>query len=475
MKLKNLLNGLNILYAPSNKNIDILNIANSTKDVTEGTLFFCLKGQKVDGHTLKKEAQNLGAICFIVEKYDECFNGMQIVVDDARASLSIVCANFFKHKTSLKIIGITGTNGKTTTTHMIANILECANKKVGIIGTEGVKYNGDVIKFNMTTPDPIELFKTLKHMSEQQIEYVVMEVSAHAIYLNKIHALKFLAKGLTNITEDHLDFFENMENYSKTKLNFINQSNCKKVVNIDDERGYKLSLKNKDVYTYSLISDADAVAFGLSDDCSEYKISLFNKELSFNTNTIARYNVENALCAVLIAKLIGIKEKCIINGINTFKSVDGRLNVYKKQDKTVIIDFAHTPDALKKVLTNVRPFVKNKLICVFGCGGNRDSTKRKHMGEVASMLADLVIITNDNPRYEEPMQIAKDIEKGIKTSNYEIILNRKKAVEKAVKQMQDGDVLVLCGKGTENYIEINGEKQPYLDKNEVLKWGFKEQ
>ncbi len=472
MKLKSLLKDLKILYATDYKNIDIKHIAISTEKTDSETLFICLKGKNYNGHALKELAKKKGAVCFVVEEFDASFDGVQILVKNTREALSIIARNFYKPKKALKMIGITGTNGKTTTSFMIYNILKKAGKKVGVIGTEGIYFNNQKLNFNMTTPDPIELFYSLKQMSESGIEYVVMEVSAHAIYLSKVYALNFVAKGLTNITQDHLDYFETMENYSKTKLNFMESGNGIKVINIDDDYGYGLSLINKKVYTYSTSQEGDIVAYDISNDCSKYGVNIFGKEIYINAKLIGLYNVENALCAITICHLLGIEDKHIKYALENFSGVEGRMNVYQKDNKKVIIDFAHTPDALEKVLKAIRPSVNGKLYCIFGCGGNRDFNKRKVMGSVSSRLSDKVIITNDNPRFEDPMQIANEIASGINSGNYEIILNRSEAIAYAINNMQDGDVVALCGKGAENYMDEQGIKHPYSDGGEVEKWGL---
>lgn len=472
MKISKLLKDVKVLRSNLSKDIDVFSIANNTKKIQSGGLFICLKGESFDGHSLKEHAKKLGAVAFVVEEFDENFDGFQIVVKNTRLALSLIAKNFYNPK-KLKVIGITGTNGKTTTTHMISNILKCSGKNVGVIGTEGVYFNDIKIKNNMTTPDPIDLFRYLSLMSKQKVEYVVMEVSAHAIYYNKIDAIDFYVKGLTNVTEDHLDFFKTMKNYSEQKEKFIMQGSCKKVVNIDDEIGSKIAQINKNIHTFSMNKSADIYCLKTIEDFSSYNLRIFDKQLQIKTDLFGKYNVENAMLAIIISKIIGVSDLHIQQGLQSFKCVQGRLNIYKNDKKTVIIDFAHSPDALKKVLQTILDFTTNKLFCVFGCGGNRDSEKRKFMGQIASELCDMVYITNDNPRHEDPKQIAQAIASRIKTDNYEIILDRRQAIETAIKSMQDGDIVALLGKGAEDYIEIMETKHPYSDKEEVEKWGFK--
>ncbi|MBE7074815.1 MAG: UDP-N-acetylmuramoyl-L-alanyl-D-glutamate--2,6-diaminopimelate ligase [Clostridiales bacterium] len=471
MKLKKLLNGIKVLNAKMLKNVNIENISNNTQDDLSNALYVCLKGKNADGHALKQEAQKRGAIAFLVEELDYDFNGLQILVKDTRLAFSIVAKNFYSKNKLPKIIGITGTNGKTTTTNMVQHILNQSGKKAGLIGTEGIFYGNQKINLHMTTPDPLELFKHLNAMAEEGIEYAVMEVSAHAIYLKKIEALNFYVKAITNITEDHLDFFGDMQNYAKTKIDFIEKYKGIKVVNLDDQMVYKF-LKNKKTFTYSKRLPADCMAVKLDGAGSEYDVLLNGNELYFKTNLIGYYNVENALCAALICNKIGVKNEDIVKGIASFKSVDGRLNIYKKGEKTAIIDFAHTPDALQKILNVAKTYAHGRVLCLFGCGGNRDSSKRALMGEIASNLSDYVYITNDNPRFENEKDIANQIASGIKNNNYEIICDREKAAFVASNCMCDGDILVLAGKGTEDYIEIMGEKLLYSDASVLTTLGF---
>lgn len=471
MKLKKLLSGIKVLNALDVKNVTIKNISNKTTDNLEDGLYICLKGGNIDGHVLKEEAKKCGAIAFLVEEYDYDFQGMQILVNDTRKALSVVAKNFYGTKIP-KVIGITGTNGKTTTTSMVAHILQEAGKKVGLIGTEGVFFEGQKINLHMTTPDPIELFKVLGQMQKRGVEYVVMEVSAHAIALKKIYALDFFVKALTNITEDHLDFFKDLKHYQQTKMDFINSSKGIKIVNIDDKYGCKIASKNHSVFTYSLCLPADAMATNIKNGGKEFDALLDGANLHIKTNLIGNYNVSNALCAMLICKKIGLGSNQICNGLKTFKSVEGRLNVYKKGEVTAIVDFAHTPDALKNVLSTLKKVVKGRLIVVFGCGGNREREKRPLMGEVAEKLCDYVFVTSDNPRFEEPEQIAKEIVQGITGNNFEVILDRRQAIARAIDFAKAGDMIAICGKGAEDYLEVKGQKYPYCDKQVLLELNF---
>lgn len=473
MKLSKVLKGIKIKNKPNLKQ-NILNICINADKVEEGSLFVCLKGTNFDGHDYVKVAKQNGAVCFVVEQFLDDFDGNQILVEDSRSALSLICKNFFSFKNKIKVVGITGTNGKTTTTSLITHILNSAGKSCGLIGTEGIYYNNQKHVVNMTTPDPMELFYHLKQMENLNIKYAVMEVSAHAIALNKCKGINFVAKGLTNVTDDHLDFFKTLSNYQDAKAAFFKGYDCIKVVNSKDIVGRRLCEQNGKIISYSVSQNADYRASNIDLKKSEYTIEYKNKKYNIKSNLVGMYNVENELLAFAICKSLKIKEETIIDAINTFKSVEGRMNVYKNGNKTVIIDFAHTPDALEKVLNAVKGYAKNKIICVFGCGGNREKEKRPLMGEIASTNSDYVIITDDNPRFEDSYQIASEISAGIKTKNYEIIVDRTLAISKACEMASDGDVVILCGKGAENYLDIKGVKYDYSDRQVVLNLGFKE-
>lgn len=464
MKVLELMTGIEILNAKNLENVNINFITDNTDNVKENTLFVCIKGQKIDGHTLKSKAKDNGAVCFVVQELDEKFNGVQILVKNTRQALAIICRNFYCHDGMPKVIGITGTNGKTTTTYMLKNILEQAGYSVGIIGTEGIKYLEKSESYNMTTPDPTILYSVLGNMKKNGVDFVVMEVSAHAIVLNKIDGIDFTVKALTNITQDHLDFFKTLKEYKKCKIGFLKSGNCFKVVNNDDFSGRELSQEDDKFFSYGIDNPSDVFAIVKSNDYSNFTINLFDDVLEINSKLVGKFNVENSLCASLIARLLNISNESIQRGLCNFNSVPGRLNLYEINGKKIIIDFAHTPDAFEKIMNTVRAFTNGRLICVFGCGGNRDMGKRPKMGAIATRLCDYVYITSDNPRYEESSSICEMIESGIKYKNYEIIIDRKNAIKSAYLSMENGDVLLILGKGAEKYMDIKGIKYPYEDK-----------
>jgi len=471
MKLSKVLFGTKILNEKKLKNVNVLNVAFDTRQNLTGAIFVCLKGEHCDGHSFMKKAQNLGAVAFIVEEIDYDFDGYQLLVEDSRLALANICKNFYEYDNSLKVIAVTGTNGKTTTSYMVKSILESAKKKVCLIGTNGVFFGEEKIDLNMTTPDPTDLFYILSKAVKKGFEYVVMEVSAHSIYYKKINPINFAVKALTNITQDHLDFFKDMKTYTKTKVDFLKSGNCAKVVNIDTAVGKKLFKKGMLGFGIKNVS-GDLFASDVSFDFSAYNLNFKNESFKVSTNVFGKYNLENMLCASLICKTLGFSNTDILNGLKNFKSVDGRLNILKNGNKYVVIDFAHTPDALEKIIKNVSMFCKGNLFCLFGCGGNRDKEKRSKMGYISTKLCKKVIFTSDNPRFENPMEIIKDIASGTKKKNFEIIEQRQLAIKRGVELLKENDFLLVCGKGSENYIEIMGNKYSYSDFEQVQEFGF---
>ncbi len=475
MLLSKLLEGVQVKNYIDKKDVDIKSICLSTKDVKNDCLFFCLSGTQFDGHEFAEIAKQKGAKAIICERPLET-DITQIVVEDSRIAMALIASNFYDNPTKkFKLIGITGTNGKTTTTYYIKNILEKAGFKVGVIGTIGTVIGDEKYPATLTTPDPIELYKIFNEMAKKNAQYVVMEVSAHAIYWNKIFGIKFDVGVLTNITQDHLDFFETFDKYKKVKQSFLNSEHCKNVVvNIDDEAGRELALSDEKVFSYGLHNPCDVFAFDYSFSFSgtEYGLNMFDDVEIIKTTQIGKFNLYNALCAATVCKVLGIDKKHIINGLETLSSVAGRINVLNLGGgKIAIIDYAHTPDGLKNILQTVREVCSGKVVSLFGCGGNRDKTKRSIMGEISAFFADYTIITSDNPRFENPQDIICEIENGVKklTQKYICIEDRKKAINYGLKMLKENDCLVVCGKGAENYIDACGVKTYYSDYETIEK------
>ena len=470
MKIKELIKNVNVKKIIGNTDIDVISLVNDSRNVQNKSLYFAINGINTDGHNFAYYAASKGAVCIVCE-YDVPVNITQIIVEDSRAAMGEIASNFYGNPSDkLKIIGITGTNGKTTTTYIIKSIAQAANLSVGVIGTSGCYIKDDYIPTNLTTPDPIELNRLLFLMVNEKIDIVAMEVSAHALALKKIEGLKFEVGIFSNLTQDHLDYFENMNNYKNTKKSFFNSKFCKyALVNTDDECGTEIfSEKKVKTYSYAIDNPCDMFAINIvyTDKGIKYTANIIDNIINIESSLYGRFNVYNTLAAAGACYLCGIDVSAIRKGISNIKEVNGRFNVIdSKRGYKIIIDYAHTPDGIKNVLTCAKELCDNKLICVFGCGGNRDKTKRQIMGSTASEIADFCVITSDNPRYEDPMEIIYEIEKGVKKncSSFISIENRKKSITYALMTAAKGDIVAILGKGGELYQEISGVKYPYND------------
>ena len=468
MLLSKLLEGVEVLN--EYKDIEVLGLNFNTNNVKKGDMFICLKGSKTDGHSLATIAIDKGAICLLVEKLIPSLNVVQILVQNTRKALSVISSNFYYRACDkLKIVTVTGTNGKTSVTYILNSILESAKLKSAVIGTNGIKINDKQIETGLTTPDPIELHKIFNLMVKEGVEVVCMEASAHAIYLHKLHGIKAKIGIFTNCTQDHLDYFKNMENYQNVKKSYFDEKNMEfALVNVDDKLGidiYQNSNVKTVTYGETNPSDIFSVNFENTSIGIKFLVNAFDDIIPIECNLYGRFNMYNIMAAIGAAKFLKINDETIAAGIKNIDKIDGRFNVVYNKDFKVIIDFAHTPDSLENVLKAARTITKNNLICVFGCGGNRDEKKRSIMGEIAVKYSDFCVITSDNPRFEESDKIIRQIEDGAKriTDKYILIENRKKAIAYAVNSAQRYDTVIICGKGAENYMEIAGIKHPYSD------------
>ena len=473
MNLSKIIQEIEVVEIVGKMDIEISEIVIDSKSVVKNSLFVCLSGQKFDGHDYVGQAERYGAKAVVVEKKIQT-NLTQIIVKNCRQVLPLLCSALYEHcDKKLKLIGVTGTNGKTTTAHLIYQTLKYADKSCGVIGTIGIYYNDKFIEANLTTPDPPELFKILYDMYNAGIEIVVMEVSAHAIFLEKIYGMNFKIGIFTNLSLDHLDFFENFENYKESKLKFFKNNFCEYVVtNSDDETGREIISINKKTFSYGLENPADVFAIDLSSDKSgtQFIINLFDYVYQLKINLIGEYNVYNVLASSTCGVILGIKPQKIMSVLEKVKPISGRLEKVYDEKFTVYVDYAHTPDGLEKSLTTLKNLSNRSLICVFGCGGNRDKSKREIMGNISGKYSDFTIITSDNPRYEEPMEIISEIEKGLIKScgNYLIIQDRHEAIEYALSHAKKGDIILIAGKGCEKYQEVFGIKKLFNDKDTVI-------
>ena len=438
----------------------------------EGDLFFCLHGEQTDSHEYAAEAEARGCVAVVCEQ-ELPVSCAQLVVPDGREAMARIAAAFYHHpERSLKMVGVTGTNGKTTTATMICNILRAAGKNAGLIGTLGASYAAVKVPPSLTTPDPICLFSLLADMVQAGMHAAVMEVSAHALYFKKEAPVCYDVAVFTNLTRDHLDFFGDMQRYGDAKQMLFARGKCRfAVLNADDAFSRTLA-KGVRHMTYGLETPADAFALVRSETlrACDAILNLQDELCEVTVPMTGRHNLSNALAAACAARRLGADAEAISRGIGTTK-VDGRLEwVGAWHGGDVFVDFAHTPDGLEKSLSSLKKLCKGKLYCLFGCGGNRDRSKRPLMGAVAAKYADFCIITSDNPRYEDPYDIIREIEEGVKPSGkaYVTVTDRETATAYAVNLLKEGDVLLVAGKGGENYQEVMGIKHSYND-NTVIK------
>lgn len=473
MQLKRLLSDVSYKKIIGKEEIEIKSVTCDSSEIVKDSLFICISGDCYDGHCFVREAENYGAKAIVCER-EVNTTLTQIIVEDSRVAMSLIAQNFYNNPAKeLKMIGVTGTNGKTTTSMIIYEILNYAGINCGVIGTLGAKYNDKVVDCKLTTPDPIILNKILRDMKDENVEVVVMEVSAHASYFEKIKGIDFEVGIFTNLSQDHLDFFGTMENYGNAKEKFFIENNVKyAVINIDDESGQRLSEKFGNVITYGIENPSDifAIKFNNKGDKTCFVVNLFDQIHDVKINLKGLFNVYNSLAALTAVTLVGVGTQKAVEGIEKVKGVPGRLELVHKKDYSVYVDYAHTPDGLEKTLLALKTLCKGKLICVFGCGGNRDNQKRALMGEISGKLADFTVLTTDNPRFEEPMSIISEIEEGLvkRSKKYVIVQDRAQAIQYAIEKAKKGDVILVSGKGNEKYQDVLGIKKPYNDNDTIM-------
>lgn len=474
MKLLELLSGVKYEVHGGSLEMEINHIQYDSRKILEGDMFVCLKGFEVDGHAYAQKAVELGAKVIVCENNIEV-NGDDITiirVEEGRKTLATMAANYYGHPTKkLKLIGVTGTNGKTTTVYILKSMLEKAGLKIGLVGTIANYIGDEKIKSERTTPESLELQKLFSDMVNKGCDYCVMEVSSHSLELDRVYGCEFEAGIFTNLTRDHLDFHKSFDNYYNAKFKLFSRSKIS-IINIDDNYGYKIlndvkQIVDKKIITYSINNESDFKASDIKLKQNDIHFVVNGKE--FNSALPGEYNIYNALGAIGALKSLGIEEGFIEEGLKNV-IVPGRCErIGHKYDVPyeIIIDFAHTPDGLKNILETLRGFTKNRLIAVYGCGGDRDKVKRAELGRIGTEIADLAIITSDNPRNEDPMLIIKEIILGIKKTNYLAIENRVEAIKLALNMAEEGDVVVMAGKGHENY-QIMNEGIIHFDEREIV-------
>ena len=471
MKLYNYLEEIEVLQTNvTHFDLEIKGVSSRLDEVENGFIFVCIKGMRKDGHTFAVSAKESGAVLLVVEDITDAVtvSGLPYIrVKNTRATLARMCAKAYGNpERALKFVGVTGTNGKTSTCRLLSEIYTKAGQRVKTIGT---------LDGNLTTPDPEDFFKIIRNAFDSGYERVVMEASSHSLYLDKLDGVRFDYGIFTNLTPEHLDFHRDMDEYAMAKARLFKNADCG-LYNYDDSYYKKVSsLSSGRIYTYSTLDSAadffikDYVSKGT--DGFEYTLVTPKDDIKIKSSLCGSFNVYNTLAASSLAYIDGVDADVIREGIISVKNVSGRLEKVELGDVpfSVYIDYAHSPDALEKVLGCIRDFKREdqRITILFGCGGDRDRTKRRVMGQIASRLADFVIVTSDNSRSEKASFIIDEIMKGIdKERPYVVIENRREAIEFAVMNARENDIVLLAGKGHENY-EIDSLGKRYFNEKEI--------
>lgn len=472
MKLKELLRGVAVLEAKADLELEITGVSYDSRRTEPGDLFVAMAGYETDGHRFIPMAREKGAACVLCQKRPEG-DAPYVLVEDSRAALALVGRNWYGDPAaSMKLVGVTGTNGKTTTTYLLKDILEqAAGAKVGLIGTNQNMIGSQVIPTERTTPESFELQGLFRRMADAGCTHVVMEVSSHALFLKRVDGVRFAVGIFTNLTQDHLDFHGTMENYCDAKAILFGRCDVG-IYNIDDPWAGRIMEK----------ASCEKVSIGEHEaDVAARDIALAAEGISFlavsggesvpvQVGIPGGFMVYNTLGVLAAARALGVPMAESARVLRHSAHVKGRVEVVPTPgDYTMLIDYAHTPDALENVLTAARGFAKGRVVALFGCGGDRDRTKRPKMGRIASELADFVIVTSDNPRTEQPNAIIADIVDGMTGTDtpYVVVENRIEAIHYAMDHAQSGDVIILAGKGHETY-QIVGHEKRHLDEREVV-------
>lgn len=469
------------------RNIEITSVEMDSRKVISGSLFVCIVGFKSNGHHYIQQALDNGAVAIVVQEEVECKGVPTIKVPDSRKVLAILADRFYGYPThKLKLIGVTGTNGKTTVTHLLERIFEAQGKKTGRIGTINMKIGDELIEVQNTTPESLELHRAFAKMIEKGSEYAVIEASSHALHMGRLRGSNFRTAIFTNLTQDHLDYHGTMEEYKRAKGllfaqlgNSYPEDNLKfAVLNGDDEAHfYYKEITSAQVITYGIDNknvDVWATNLQINSQGTAFTVETYTGTEHFQLKMLGKFNVYNCLAAISAGLLEGLTLREMKKTLEQMTGVRGRMEpVEAGQPFTAVVDYAHTPDSLENVLTTIKEFsTSGKIYCVIGCGGDRDRTKRPLMANIATTYADISIFTSDNPRSEEPEAIIQDMIDGVKTAEvpeekYISIVDRKEAIHWAVKQAKENDIVLIAGKGHETYQMIKDQIIPFDDR-EVL-------
>jgi UDP-N-acetylmuramoyl-L-alanyl-D-glutamate--2,6-diaminopimelate ligase len=485
MQLQELASVLLISRIHGDAAVSIKGIQTDSRKVKQGDLFICVPGLVTDGHAYADKAVELGASALVVEHQLDLFLPVpQLIVKDSRHAMTALSSHFYGYASKeMKVIGITGTNGKTTTTYLIEKILSDQGLVTGLMGTIQMKIGSAYTEMERTTMEAADIQRYFRAMREQGTDYCIMEVSSHALELGRVKGIHFRTGIFTNLTQDHLDYHKTMDNYKAAKgLLFSRLGNdfasdpterSYAVLNADDPASETFSkLTSAEVITYGIHRECDVQAsdIRITADGTEFRVTSFAGDAHFRMKLVGTFNVYNALGAIASTLAEGVPLEQIKNSLEGIAVVDGRMEVVSEgQDFLVLVDYAHTPDGLENALTAIREFAQGKVYTVFGCGGDRDRTKRPLMGKVTAAYSDYLFVTSDNPRTENPESILQDIlpgleEVGYSRDQYELIVDRRAAIQKAVDRAGPGDVVLIAGKGHETYQDIMGVKHDFDDR-----------
>jgi UDP-N-acetylmuramoyl-L-alanyl-D-glutamate--2,6-diaminopimelate ligase len=483
--LGDLTGGLRPLEVIGPKDVVVAELASDSREVISGSLFACIRGGRVDGHDFAGKAARAGALVILCDHRLQLDPAVtQVIVPDVRKALAYIASRFFRMPSEeMTVIGITGTNGKTTTVHYLRSIIEAWGRRVGAMGTLGHWIGDSIHKDQFTTPEAPWVHRYMRWMLEKGLSYCVMEVSSHAIELARVDHVSFDAVAFTNLTRDHLDFHGDFDAYRRSKMRLFGIEDAdrfygntrKAAVNIGDETGRLIKVSSPlECITYCLDGDADVRGriVDIGGEGTTLEVQHAGETTALETSLRGRMNAENALAAFAVATLLAIDNDSISKGIGSVKSVPGRMEMIVGSGRQAVVDYAHTPDALEHLLMDARGICSGRLICVFGCGGDRDRGKRPEMGAIAGRMADLTIVTSDNPRTEDPRTIIEEIVEGLpEDSNHEVTPDRMEAIQRAVECSRPGDLIVIAGKGHEDY-QIVGTKRLHFDDREAVRKAF---
>lgn len=481
MKLQKLLEGVSYKLLQGNLSIEVEKIEYDSRKILAGDVFVCITGFQVDGHKFGTKAVENGAVALICEHMPHGIDGeiSVVQVENAREALALMAVNYYNLPSEkMHVVGVTGTNGKTTTTYLIKSVLDHMGKKVGIVGTIENRIGDRILHTERTTPESKELQELLDTMVKEDVSHVVMEVSSHSLDLHRVDGIVYEVGIFTNLTQDHLDYHKTMENYKEAKSKLFQRAK-KSVINLDDAAGNFMKEKaTGQVLTFAVDNAADLQAkdIEVTAEGTNFSLSWSEKEYQVHLSTPGRFSVYNALGAIGACLLLEIPMEDIIMGLQENHGVAGRFQaVRSKKGYQAVVDYAHTPDGLDNILKTAREFAKGRIITIFGCGGDRDKTKRPIMGEIAGDGSDYCIITSDNPRTEDPLTILDEVEAGMKNTNcpYKKIADRREAILEGAKMAKAGDVIIIAGKGHETY-QIFKDCTIHFDDMEEIRKAFGE-